>query len=444
MTSGGNGGTRSVAGNATEVRYVRSEFVANLAAGNNIDNPLVLPINPGDGSCFPWLSSQAGGFEKYRVNNFKVEFRGQASSLTPGSCSMFIDYDPNDAGPADEQQLLNSYGGTSVRFWSAATLAANRSELRDKGEKYIRLESEEFMTPAELEQHDYGKVFVIANDSAVLPSEIAAVLGKVWIHYDITFLIPGFNSSNSSSSEFRQLAIGRGNLGDLSSTKADQGSAVGYSVENIAVGATEVMHKMKFDEPFSGQLEFSTESVGALYAPPVGATSNNIVYPALGTKLAKIAVNTVGEFQNFITGSTTTDGFKVVMDVVAAAGDVVGLLTNFGPAIAGWAGPVNLNLVPKALKLMGTLLDPLIAARSLSSGPSTRTKYPPSTNPETNGSVNMKEIAQKVMDKRKTSLANLEKVPLTRSEPVHSRTPSQTPMEFTEMLSSKLTLTEPE
>lgn len=60
-------------------------------------------LNPGLSTTFPWLSTQAVGWEQYKFNKLKFCYYTRTGTSTPGSILMVPDYDAADAAPTTEQ-----------------------------------------------------------------------------------------------------------------------------------------------------------------------------------------------------------------------------------------------------------------------------------------------------------------------------------------------------
>lgn len=79
-------------------------------------------INAGDTLTFPWLSSIARNFEKYKFSSLGVAFvSGQATSM-PGKVGLGIDYDPLDEPPSNRVEFFTLTAHTEAAPWDNLVL----------------------------------------------------------------------------------------------------------------------------------------------------------------------------------------------------------------------------------------------------------------------------------------------------------------------------------
>jgi hypothetical protein len=79
-------------------------------------------INAGDTFTFPWLSSIAKNFEKYKFLNLGVAFvSGQATSM-PGKVGLGVDFDPADEPPSNRVEFFTLTAHTEAAPWDNLVL----------------------------------------------------------------------------------------------------------------------------------------------------------------------------------------------------------------------------------------------------------------------------------------------------------------------------------
>jgi hypothetical protein len=139
-------------------------------------------INPGLVNTFPWLSSQARGWEKYRFYNLKFIYRTRCSTALSGSVSLFPDYDPSDSAPVSEEIASTYQGFVDDAYWKPQTLTLSRDQLNK--ERYTRHVNKP--TTMSLADYDLGIFFA----GSVGAASDGATVGKLYVEYDVEFTVP--------------------------------------------------------------------------------------------------------------------------------------------------------------------------------------------------------------------------------------------------------------
>jgi len=105
----GVGNTVSSRTSRRDMIIEESEFIGAVTVANQPNyNVTQYPINPGQASTFPWLSTIAKQYEKYVIERlafiYKKEVSEYATAGQTGKVIMSVDYDAADAPPATKQQ----------------------------------------------------------------------------------------------------------------------------------------------------------------------------------------------------------------------------------------------------------------------------------------------------------------------------------------------------
>jgi len=85
------------------VRIVHRELIGSITGSTGFTIAQQIALNPGLQASFPWLSTQAQGWEQYRFHMLRFCYYSRTGSSTPGSMMLVPDYDAADAAPATEQ-----------------------------------------------------------------------------------------------------------------------------------------------------------------------------------------------------------------------------------------------------------------------------------------------------------------------------------------------------
>jgi len=147
-------------------------------------------LNPGLSSTFPWLSTQALGWEQYRFNSLRFCYYTRTGSATAGSVMITPDYDAADTAPISEQ-IASAYEDTVEDVpWKDLECALRVDAMFPSGpKKFIRVAP--LAANLDIKTYDAGSVFVATTDGA------AVAWGKLWVEYDVTLFTPQLPSSGA-------------------------------------------------------------------------------------------------------------------------------------------------------------------------------------------------------------------------------------------------------
>lgn len=137
-------------------------------------------LNPGIISTYPWLGTQAQGWEQYWYHDVKIKYLTRTGSTTPGSFYMAVDYDAADTAPGGEQSISTYTSVKETAPYREVTLTLRPEYLKAK--KFVRTG---FLGPnLDVKTYDIGNLILATVDGTTVP------WGKVWISYDVEFFQP--------------------------------------------------------------------------------------------------------------------------------------------------------------------------------------------------------------------------------------------------------------
>jgi hypothetical protein len=171
-------------------RIIHRELVGSVLGTVAYTVGSTIAINPGLPNSFPWLSTQALGWEKYKFNYLRLCYYTRTGSNTPGSVILVPDYDAQDSAPANEQ-IASAYHGTQEDVaWKDNCLTFEPKVLCQ--ERFIRTGG--LAANQDIKTYDIANAFVATLDGT------AVNWGKVWLEYDVTLINQQLNSSGPSGS----------------------------------------------------------------------------------------------------------------------------------------------------------------------------------------------------------------------------------------------------
>lgn len=187
----GNGQTGF--GNAANRRRIvvcDKEYIGEIAVANqpNFNLSLNLPINPGQAATFPWLSTIAAQYEKYRFRKLAFEFRPEVTQFTAntntGKIVLSCDYDASDAPPTTKQQMLDTVPHSDGMPYEYCKLVLNPSELHQNSDaKFVRIKG--LPGSSDIKTYDGGN-FYLATQGQTANS----VVGELHVMYEVELSVP--------------------------------------------------------------------------------------------------------------------------------------------------------------------------------------------------------------------------------------------------------------
>lgn len=164
-------------------RIVHRELLQSITGSAAFAVTSTIALNPGLASSFPWLSTQAQAWERYRFNKLRFRYYTRTGTSVPGSLLMAPDFDAADAPPLSET-IASSYEFCEEDApWKDITCdLPQRSLMGDMKEKYIR--SGALQPNQDIKTYDAGNLFVCTVDGT------AVGWGKLWVEYDVTLFTP--------------------------------------------------------------------------------------------------------------------------------------------------------------------------------------------------------------------------------------------------------------
>lgn len=184
-----NPGPRFVRSDARSVVISHRELCYNVTG---TASPLIAlrPINPGIISMFPWLSTQALGFEKYRFRKLKFSYHTRCSTSAAGSVALAIDYDASDQIPTSESQMLTYSRAVEYAPWTNFDYVCDPKSL-DRV-----LFTRGGTANGDIRLYDIGNLLLLTTDGSTTP------WGKLFVEYEIELSIPQSNPLVTTNATF--------------------------------------------------------------------------------------------------------------------------------------------------------------------------------------------------------------------------------------------------
>lgn len=164
---------------ARGIRIHHREFIGDVTADTVYAVGTDYIINPADSTTFPWLSTQAKSWEKYRFHNLMFEYIPRCATSTQGQVMMIPLYDPKEQPPATEVAAASHADVIEDVVWNGVVCKLNPARLG--GFRYVGTT----IQAGDVRTSNAGK-FMVASTGATA----VAIVGKLWVEYDVELTIP--------------------------------------------------------------------------------------------------------------------------------------------------------------------------------------------------------------------------------------------------------------
>lgn len=139
-----------------------------------------LTVNPGRAT-FPWLSTQAKGWERYKFKKLKFSFHPYMGTMVNGNIFYSSEFDVDDAPPTSVLQMLQNRRSAQAPIWKSFDIVLTQSELHPGGKEFFVFSSGVAKTPTNV---DCARID-IATDIAPGSTNV----GYIYVEYEVEFRI---------------------------------------------------------------------------------------------------------------------------------------------------------------------------------------------------------------------------------------------------------------
>lgn len=186
-------------GSGRSVIVKHREFLQDVLGSTAYSNQVVLPINPGVATSFPWLSSVASQFEQYRIRGMVYEYKTTSATAlvagtntAMGAVMMATQYNANNSPFADKVHLENYDFATScvpsISMLHPIECAPNQTSIE---QLYVRTPST-IIGNQDLRLYDMG-LFQLST----VGFQNSNIIGELWVTYEIELYKPKLGTSAS-------------------------------------------------------------------------------------------------------------------------------------------------------------------------------------------------------------------------------------------------------
>jgi len=140
-------------------------------------------FNPGVGALFPWLSSIANSYERFRFEGLAFDLVSSQPTLAAGRVYMAVDYDWDDEIPATKGEFMGNMTAVEGPVWSSLKIKCDPSALmRDMPYKYINTAGRVVYSEP---RTAYSGFLMIGFDTSTANCRF-----DLWVDYNVVFEVP--------------------------------------------------------------------------------------------------------------------------------------------------------------------------------------------------------------------------------------------------------------
>jgi hypothetical protein len=138
-------------------------------------------VNPGLAEVFPWLSTIAANYEKYRMIRLKFQYITSSGTSTAGRVGLAFGYNPSEKLPQNKQEFFSIVPNQEEAPWEDITLVVPCTNES----KYVRFSG---ISTGTVNTYDMGKIISAVGNNA----SGTATLGDLFVEYEVELTRPHY------------------------------------------------------------------------------------------------------------------------------------------------------------------------------------------------------------------------------------------------------------
>lgn len=174
-------------GQSKSLRIHQMERIANVIANPTTAGAFkadTYVMNPADSKTFPWLSSIAKLFDKYKFHKLRFFFVNNSPTSIAGNVTMAVDFDTLDSTPANGTQMTNLAKFSTFAPWKQEELSIPVTRPGNNTWLFTLDNQGTIPTNADLKTYNLGN-FLISTEGL---STTSYLVGYLCVEYDVELL----------------------------------------------------------------------------------------------------------------------------------------------------------------------------------------------------------------------------------------------------------------
>jgi hypothetical protein len=220
--------------NRNRAFYSQDEFIMDVNGSVNFAVGATLSINPGQASTFPWLSTIAARYEKYRFIRLRFYYKPMVTQYTTnyntGKVMMNCDYDASDPPPTSKQQVEDSEPHVDGMPYQSFSFVLNPKEMNGMTSDAHYVRPAGLPGGTDIKTYDVGNLFLSTVGQAG-----TGAIGELRVEYDVELSVPILENNDQAPANNSVLFC---NGSTTTSLTSDTASNVPLDVVSNGIGAT--------------------------------------------------------------------------------------------------------------------------------------------------------------------------------------------------------------
>jgi hypothetical protein len=174
-------------GQSKSLRIHQVERIANVEANSTTAGAFkadTYVMNPADSKTFPWLSSIAKLFDKYKFHKLRFFFINNSPTSIAGNVTMAVDFDTLDSTPANGTQMSNLAKFSTFAPWKQEDLSIPVNRPGINTWLYTLDNQGTIPNSTDLKTYNLGN-FLISSEGI---STTGYLVGYLCVEYDVELL----------------------------------------------------------------------------------------------------------------------------------------------------------------------------------------------------------------------------------------------------------------
>jgi hypothetical protein len=174
-------------GQSKSLRIHQVERIANVEANSTTAGAFkadTYVMNPADSKTFPWLSSIAKLFDKYKFHKLRFFFINNSPTSIAGNVTMAVDFDTLDSTPANGTQMSNLAKFSTFAPWKQEDLSIPVNRPGTNTWLYTLDNQGTIPNSTDLKTYNLGN-FLISSEGI---STTGYLVGYLCVEYDVELL----------------------------------------------------------------------------------------------------------------------------------------------------------------------------------------------------------------------------------------------------------------
>lgn len=234
-------------------RIVHREFVTDVSSSSAFSSRS-FSVNPGMAQTFPWLYSVAQNYSEYKIHGLIFEYKStsadalNSTNTALGTVILATQYNVLDGAFVAKQQMENTEFVVSVKP-SLSVIHPIECDPSETPVSHLYIRSGA-PSSGDLRLYDWCN-FTIAT----VGSQAAAVIGELWVSYDIEFLKPKLGANTNLTDHYV--------LPNNISSSQPFGVTLPVASSTSNFGTVIGTNSITFPKTFSGYVQLTYTYVGA-------------------------------------------------------------------------------------------------------------------------------------------------------------------------------------